>query len=141
MVNAFRLEVEVLYLLSAHVSARGAPHHGGLEHPRHRRAFISGLFAGVVKQHGQQFLCVSAARLALACVFDHVSIGHSTVEDEGGINVPTPPQYLDDDVTIDVAIVMCDLPHGMAYLVQVYTSCSGPSVGHVSQHSLQRLGV
>ena len=105
MINAFCLEVEVLYLLSAHISARGAPHHGGLEHPRLRRAFISGLFAGVVKQRGQELLCVSAARRALACVFDHVSIGHSTIDDERGINVSTPPQYLDDDVTIDVAIV------------------------------------
>ena len=36
---------------------------------------------------------------------------------------------------------VCDIPHGTAYLVQVYTSCSGSSVGHVSWHSLQRLGV
>ena len=33
-------------------------------------------------------------------------IDHSTVDDERGINVSTPLQYLNDDVTIDVAIVL-----------------------------------
>ena len=105
-INAFPLHVEVLDLLDAHVSARGASHHGRLEHPRHERAFICCLLDGVVGHVGRKLLSVSASRLALAGALDHISVRHTTINDERRNNVATPSHDLNDDMSIDVAVIL-----------------------------------
>ena len=91
---------------SSHVSARGAPHHGGLEHPRHGGAFIGVLLAGIIDNLDQRLLSISAARVALAGVFKHIPIRHAAVDGEQGDNVATPAHDLHDNIATGVVVVL-----------------------------------